>query len=127
MITQEVYEQYPNGIPHEQFQNFDNYVQFNPAQTFPGPPTPPGQAPIPAPVQPGPINGAVPQARPPTVEILPLSKIDFDEQSRRQQGSNSEEDDLTPAQSRRKAQNRAAYVILRLRPLLHQPSCRLPG
>ncbi|KAK0669546.1 hypothetical protein QBC41DRAFT_223650 [Cercophora samala] len=117
----EVYEQYPNGIPHEQFQNFDNYVQFNPAQTFPGPPTPPGQVPAAAPVQqqPGAINAAVPQARPPTVEILPLSKIEFDEQSRRQQGSNSEEDDLTPAQSRRKAQNRAAQRAFRERKERH--------
>ncbi|KAK0723790.1 hypothetical protein B0T21DRAFT_293747 [Apiosordaria backusii] len=118
----EVYEQFPNGIPHEQFQNYDNFLQFNPAQTFPGPPTPPGQVPVPAPVQqqPHPINGAVPQARPPTVEILPnLSKIDFDELSRRQQGSNSEEDDLTPAQSRRKAQNRAAQRAFRERKERH--------
>ena len=42
-------------------------------------------------------------------EMLPVTKIEVDEQTRRQ-GSNSEEDDLTPAQSKRKAQNRAAYV-----------------
>jgi len=48
-----------------------------------------------------------------------LTKQELEDQAQsRRQGSNSEEDDLTPAQSRRKAQNRAAYVAIRL---LHKP------
>ncbi|KAK4043828.1 hypothetical protein C8A01DRAFT_32147, partial [Parachaetomium inaequale] len=100
----EIFDQYPNALPSEQFQNFDGFVQYNSGQAFPGPPTPPGQLPVHAVV--APVNGAVHQPGP-TTEILPLSKIEADDASRRQ-GSNSEEDDLTPAQSRRKAQNRAA-------------------
>jgi hypothetical protein len=105
IITQEIFDQYPNGIPPEQFQNFDGYVQFNHGQAFPGPPTPPGQLPVHASVPP--VNGAVHQAGP-TSEILSVSKLEAEEN--RRQASNSEDDDLTPAQSRRKAQNRAAYV-----------------
>jgi hypothetical protein len=52
-----------------------------------------------------PVNGHVGS----TADVLALSKTEPEDASRRQ-GSNSEEDDLTPAQSRRKAQNRAAYV-----------------
>ena len=122
IITQEVYDQFPNGIPHEQFQNFDGFVQFNPAApSFPGPPTPPNSIPAahaPSGVQsgPGPVNvngngGGGPQPHS-VADIIPLTNksIDLDEQTRRQ-ASNSEDDDLTPAQSRRKAQNRAAYVL----------------
>ena len=109
IITQEVYDQFPNGIPHEQFQNYENYVQFNPAQTFPGPPTPPGQHPVQHPAV-HPVNGVAHQAGP-TTEVLSVTKVESEDANRRQ-GSNSEEDDLTPAQSRRKAQNRAAYVSL---------------
>jgi len=80
-------------------------VQFNPQQTFPGPPTPPGQHPV---AQPG--NGSAHTAHPAaTADALAITKAENDEQSRRQ-GSNSDEEELTPAQSRRKAQNRAAYV-----------------
>lgn len=94
-------------MPHEPYQNFDNYVQFNAQQAFPGPPTPPGQHPA---VQP--VNGVARQPHP-APDAIPITKTESEEQSRRQ-GSNSEEDDLTPAQSRRKAQNRAAYVVNRL-------------
>jgi AP-1-like transcription factor len=38
---------------------------------------------------------------------LPLTKEETDDHANRQ-GSNSDDEDLTPAQSRRKAQNRAA-------------------
>lgn len=101
-ITQEVFDQFPNGIPHDRFQNFDGYVQFDPAQAFPGPPTPPGLHPVHAAVHQQPARAA---------EIPPVTKTEADDQARtRRQGSNSEEDELTPAQSRRKAQNRAAYV-----------------
>jgi hypothetical protein len=105
IITQEIFDQFPNGIPPEHFPAFDNYVQFNPSQAaFPGPPTPPGQLPVHAAVPPA--SGVVHQPGS-TSDHLAISKIEADDQSRRQ-GSNSEEDDLTPAQSRRKAQNRAA-------------------
>ncbi|KAK0729682.1 hypothetical protein B0H67DRAFT_4911 [Lasiosphaeris hirsuta] len=110
-----VYEQFPNGIPHDQFQNFDNYVQFNATQTFPGPPTPPGQHPAQS------VNGARQPPPPPAsaAELLAAAtKAENDEQNRRQ-GSNSEEDELTPAQSRRKAQNRAAQRAFRERKERH--------
>lgn len=100
-----VYDQFPNGIPHEQFSGFDNYAaQYNSQTTFPGPPTPPNQHP--PTVQP--INGG---AHPPQIsaDVLALTKMEAEDQAQaRRQGSNSEEDELTPAQSRRKAQNRAA-------------------
>ena len=109
---QEVYAEYPN----EQFQNFDTYAaQFNAqpavpprgpnANGFPSPPTPPtlvhaqqGQV----------LNGAAIKASPP--DLLPLGRVESAEDlaQGRRGGSNSEEDELTPAQSRRKAQNRAA-------------------
>ncbi|KAK3311419.1 uncharacterized protein B0T15DRAFT_74802 [Chaetomium strumarium] len=108
----EIYDQFPNGIPHEQFQNYDNYAQFNASQPFPGPPTPPGQRPVP------PVNGLV---HGPTADLLPAHKTEPDDQAlNRRQGSNSaEEDDLTPAQSRRKAQNRAAQRAFRERKERH--------
>ncbi|KAK4125056.1 hypothetical protein N657DRAFT_679842 [Parathielavia appendiculata] len=114
----ELFDQYPNGIPPEQFHtNFDNYVQFNHGQAFPGPPTPPGHLPVHSAV--APVNGVVHQPGP-TPEMVPVSKVEADDlaQSRRQ-GSNSEEDDLTPAQSRRKAQNRAAQRAFRERKERH--------
>ncbi|KAK4247817.1 hypothetical protein C7999DRAFT_14187 [Corynascus novoguineensis] len=111
----EIFDQYPNGIPPEQFQNFDGYVHFNPGQPFPGPPTPPGQLPVHGAV--ASVNGAVHQTGP-TSEILPVSKVEAEDASRKQT-SNSEDDDLTPAQSRRKAQNRAAQRAFRERKERH--------
>ncbi|KAK3900861.1 hypothetical protein C8A05DRAFT_35481 [Staphylotrichum tortipilum] len=115
----EVFDQFPSGLSPEQFQNFDNYVQqqYNPGQAFPGPPTPPGQQlPVHA-TAPAPVPGLVHQPSAPS-EMLPVTKIETDEQTRRQ-GSNSEEDDLTPAQSKRKAQNRAAQRAFRERKERH--------
>lgn len=121
IITQEVYDhQFANGgipahegLPHDQFSGFDGYAQpFNHQQPpFPGPPTPPNQHPVPAAArvlgQPQPGLSAASSA-----DILPpLTKQELEDQAQsRRQGSNSDEDELTPAQSRRKAQNRAAYV-----------------
>jgi AP-1-like factor len=62
------------------------------------------------------VNGAVHQAGP-TSEILSVSKLEAEEN--RRQASNSEDDDLTPAQSRRKAQNRAAQRAFRERKERH--------
>ncbi|KAK4242032.1 hypothetical protein C8A03DRAFT_40601 [Achaetomium macrosporum] len=114
----EIFDQFPNSIPHEQFQNYDNYAQFNASQPFPGPPTPPGQRPVHAAAVP-PVNGLVHAGS--TTELLPAHKTEPDDQAlNRRQGSNSaEEDELTPAQSRRKAQNRAAQRAFRERKERH--------
>jgi len=124
--AQEVFDQFPNGgIVPDQFQNFDSYAPFGAQPAFTGPPTPPNQHPV-AGVQPG-INGSAhaQQARSSVGADLSglagISKAESDEQARRQ-GSNSEEDELTPAQSRRKAQNRAAYVVAI--PVAHPPHTR---
>jgi hypothetical protein len=103
--TQEIYEPFQN---HDHFpQNFEQFGPFNSQnQTFsgpPGPPTPPNLS-LHGQNHTG-INGAH-QAKNGQADILPFTKPDPD--MNRQTGSNSDEDDLTPAQSRRKAQNRAA-------------------
>ncbi|KAL2180775.1 uncharacterized protein P884DRAFT_296502 [Thermothelomyces heterothallicus CBS 202.75] len=113
----EIFDQYPNGIPADQFQNFDGYVHFNPAPSFPRPPTPPGQLPVHAAVAPVNGAGAVHQTGP-TPEVLPVSKVETEDAGRKP-NSNSEDDDLTPAQSRRKAQNRAAQRAFRERKERH--------
>lgn len=107
-----------DGFDHyqgEQFSHFDQYAntQFNtqqPAPFPPGPPTPPNHHPA--------VNNngqshsgmngvAAPAAKSSQPSGLAATKIepigDLD-----RQGSNSDEEELTPAQSRRKAQNRAA-------------------
>ncbi|KAH8167883.1 hypothetical protein CIB48_g402 [Xylaria polymorpha] len=112
----EIFDSFPN---HDQFpQNFDQYAQFNhPNQNFPGPPGPPTPPNLPLNGQShGSINGAH-QAKSSQADILPLAKSDPD--TNRQTGSNSEEDDLSPAQSRRKAQNRAAQRAFRERKERH--------
>ena len=111
-LTQDAFDHYPS----DQFQNFDQYAaQFNPPPAFPGPPTPPNQHPVAHNGQSHThrgVNGAAAAVvKPAQADGLPLSTkpepaADLDNG---RQGSNSaEEDDLTPAQSRRKAQNRAA-------------------
>ncbi|KAH8884318.1 hypothetical protein GQ53DRAFT_829978 [Thozetella sp. PMI_491] len=113
----EVYDQFPNGLPHQhdQFQpNFDGYAPFNPQQSFPGPPTPPNQHPgvhgQPQPVQPIGADAA---------DLLPVTKTEASEQSHRQGSNSGEDDEQTPAQSRRKAQNRAAQRAFRERKERH--------
>ncbi|KAK3695485.1 hypothetical protein B0T22DRAFT_438474 [Podospora appendiculata] len=127
IITQDVYEQYPgNGIAHhEQFPGFDTYAQQFAAQPAfpPGPPTPPNQHGVAQP-----LNGAAHQSHAgaaaaavaAAADLLAMTKAEAEDlaQSRRQ-GSNSEEDELTPAQSRRKAQNRAAQRAFRERKERH--------
>ncbi|KAI1276294.1 hypothetical protein F5Y07DRAFT_408483 [Xylaria sp. FL0933] len=108
----EIYESFPG---HEQFpQSFEQYSQFNHSQTFPGPPTPPNLS----------LHGqnhagtnGTHQAKGGQTDILPMAKSDPD--TNRATGSNSEEDDLSPAQSRRKAQNRAAQRAFRERKERH--------
>ncbi|KAK3336851.1 hypothetical protein B0T19DRAFT_437565 [Cercophora scortea] len=125
----DVYEQYPgNGIAHhEQFPSFDTYAhQFAAQPAFPpGPPTPPNHHGVAQP-----LNGAAHQSHAGTAataaavsaaaDLLAMTKAEAEDlaQSRRQ-GSNSEEDELTPAQSRRKAQNRAAQRAFRERKERH--------
>ena len=104
MIIQDVYDQFPNGLPqqHDQFPpNFESYTQYNHQQSFPGPPTPPNQHAAGLAAQHGPPIGDL------SADLLTSAKTEPSDQSRRQ-GSNSDDDDMTPAQSRRKAQNRAA-------------------
>lgn len=107
-LIQDAFDHYPN----DQFQSFEQYAaaQFNTQSAFPGPPTPPNQHPA---VQPHPhhdINGAS-AVKLAQADGLPISatKVEPNLDIDRRQGSNSGDDeDLTPAQSRRKAQNRAA-------------------
>ncbi|ERS99582.1 bZIP transcription factor (Fcr3) [Sporothrix schenckii 1099-18] len=131
---------------NEHFPAFENYgVQFAPQQPiFPGPPTPPGQS-----ISLGAVHGGQQQPPPPQqhapVTSVPATGplattsamvIDQDilstkpdlgmtddiqqqqDQSRRG-GSNSDDDEMTPAQSRRKAQNRAAQRAFRERKERH--------
>lgn len=118
------------------FENYG--VQFAPQQpVFPGPPTPPGQqlshtavhTGQPQPARPQQQTSATSTVAAPLAttsamvidqdmasDILPMTKAEpgavddlqqQQDQSRRG-GSNSDDDEMTPAQSRRKAQNRAA-------------------
>ncbi|KAI0130088.1 bZIP transcription factor [Xylariales sp. AK1849] len=106
-------EEFNNQSPpevYDQFQNFENYAQFNHQQphSFTGrqrPPTPPNHHTI---------AGQTQQA-----DILPLTKPDPDKNGLGGAGSNSDDDDMTPAQSRRKAQNRAAQRAFRERKERH--------
>ncbi|GAW22421.1 hypothetical protein EKO27_g3071 [Xylaria grammica] len=112
----EIYESFPN---HDQFQpNFDQYAQFNHHnQPFPGPPGPPTPPNISLHGQNHTGSNGTHQVKNSQADILPLTKPDPD--TSRQTGSNSDEDDLSPAQSRRKAQNRAAQRAFRERKERH--------
>ncbi|KAJ9130430.1 Fluconazole resistance protein 3 [Coniochaeta hoffmannii] len=110
-----------DGLPHEGFAAFDGFsAPFSHQQNnaFPGPPTPPNPQLVPGArslsnPQIGLGAGAVPDG-------FSLTKQELEDQAQsRRQGSNSEEDDLTPAQSRRKAQNRAAQRAFRERKERH--------
>lgn len=119
-LHQEVFEQFSGNLPHGTFPAFGNYVPFNGQPVFTGPPTPPDQQ-LSQPVNGVVVPPALLNAGPPS-----LPKADSDDRNHRQ-GSNSDEDELTPAQSRRKAQNRAAYVVSIASPLCHiPPSSSLP-
>lgn len=112
-FLQETYDTLPSN-PNPQFQAFDypsqaftTHPQQAAATTFPSPPTPPGQNIYGSPLQQVQHpqshhrqNGSVGQ------------KIDgsFDDHTGMRGGS-EEDENMTPAQSRRKAQNRAAYVL----------------
>lgn len=120
----EVFEHFPNEQQQYQAAFDGNFpTQFN-QNAFPGPPTPPNQQ------QPAQtlLNGAA-QAKAHPLDGLPTAKVDLsvEEQRNAQQAyaqsrrgqSNSDEEDLTPAQSRRKAQNRAAQRAFRERKERH--------
>ncbi|KAM0193935.1 hypothetical protein ACHAPA_000260 [Fusarium lateritium] len=105
-----------DGLPTsatDQFQTFDyasaqgfNANPHQPTSGFPGPPTPPGQ------------NVFASQA--PQQQGGSMRNGSPDEQSILRGGNGSEEDEnLTPAQSRRKAQNRAAQRAFRERKEKH--------
>ncbi|KAH6651790.1 hypothetical protein BKA67DRAFT_338172 [Truncatella angustata] len=107
--SEEFNRQSPTDV-YDQFQNFENYPQFNgnhsQAQAFQqrqNPPTPPTQQ----------LNTRNQMQ----AEILPVAKPESDQNA--QTGSNSDDEDMTPAQSRRKAQNRAAQRAFRERKERH--------
>ncbi|KAK7451953.1 bZIP transcription factor [Colletotrichum acutatum] len=130
MTDQDVYAEYPNDQQH--FNNFDNYAaaqQFNPQHTSfpgpPGPPTPPNHGlPVQQPVQQQRTqhNG---MSAPPVQQIkaqpdaLIHKQEPLDDHSRRGQSNSDDEENMTPAQSRRKAQNRAAQRAFRERKERH--------
>lgn len=119
-LTQDAFDHYQG----DQFQNFDQYAaaHFNtqPTAPFPGPPTPPNHQHPAAPVHHngqaqlhhGAVNGgpnAAPAFKPPQQpDGLPMTKMEPNLDADRQASNSADEEDLTPAQSRRKAQNRAA-------------------
>ncbi|KAI0839553.1 hypothetical protein F5Y06DRAFT_24435 [Hypoxylon sp. FL0890] len=115
----DVYDSFQNNDHFQQ--NFEPYAQFNhQPQTFPGPPGPPTPPTHPIQGQNGQIQSQVngsSDVKSSQVDILPMAKPDPD--ANRQTASNSDEDDLTPAQSRRKAQNRAAQRAFRERKERH--------
>ncbi|KAL2758548.1 hypothetical protein ACRALDRAFT_2099629 [Sodiomyces alcalophilus JCM 7366] len=139
----DIYTEYPAD---QHFNTFDPYVSppFNPNSNpaashaanhavFPGPPTPPNQHPV-ASARPTQLhhqqhhhhsqNGMNAVSTPaqsikPQSELLAHRQESGDDQQHRRGGSNSDEEDLTPAQSRRKAQNRAAQRAFRERKEKH--------
>ncbi|KAI0149559.1 hypothetical protein GGR57DRAFT_225096 [Xylariaceae sp. FL1272] len=115
----EIYEQFQN---HDHFQqpNFEHFSQFNnhQAQAFHGPPGPPTPPNLPLHGQNQAVVDDAQQMKAHQPDLMPVTKQD-PEMNSRNTGSNSDEDDLTPAQSRRKAQNRAAQRAFRERKERH--------
>lgn len=128
-------EDFNTTSPPEAFEHFSNDQQsFQPAfdgtftaqfppTAFPGPPTPPNQQSTSQTL----LNGVSSQIKPHSLDALAVNadanadeslKAQAFAQSRRGQ-SNSDDEDLTPAQSRRKAQNRAAQRAFRERKERH--------
>ena len=99
----------------EGFPGFDFAQGFHPQQHSQagfvghatGPPTPPSQGSYNPPSYPG--HGPYGSVGHISSDILAHAKSEADDNNGNSRGS--EEDNLTPAQSKRKAQNRAAYVI----------------
>lgn len=108
---QDVFDQLmPNTLNnHDHYANYDQFAAFTaPQPSFPRPPTPPSQAAAVHPVK----RQLIQPPAPPQSNILSLPErlpIEEPEDATQnpRQGS-TEDEDLTPAQSRRKAQNRAA-------------------
>ncbi|KAI1322639.1 hypothetical protein F5Y16DRAFT_415823 [Xylariaceae sp. FL0255] len=113
----EIYDAFQNH-DHFQHQNFEQFTQFNPQQQgFSGPPAPPTPPNMPMHNQNGSALNDIHEPDNRQADALHITKSDPD--MNRQTGSNSDEDDLTPAQSRRKAQNRAAQRAFRERKERH--------
>lgn len=112
-ITQDCFEPCPGEEP---YQSFDPYAaHFDPSPAFAGPPTPPNTHPIVHNGQfhpPHDLHSAAALAfgaSPVDDSYLRKLEPNGDADANTRQGSNSaEEDDSTPAQAKRKAQNRAA-------------------
>lgn len=107
-----------DGLPqtNDQFSTFNYSQGFNanppqPTNGYPGPPTPPSQNAfaVQQAQQQQQGNGNV------SNPMQPRTGSDGNsEDGAAPRGASEDDDNLTPAQSRRKAQNRAAYVILNL-------------
>jgi len=89
----------PSDVTFDQFQNFAAYQQFN---TVPKPPTPPS-------IQYKTSDGGLDNE----------AQVNDEQNRQNRDGSNSNDEDMTPAQSRRKAQNRAAQRAFRERKERH--------
>ncbi|EPE04652.1 bzip transcription factor [Ophiostoma piceae UAMH 11346] len=132
------------GVQFAPQQHQHQQQQPQPQAVFPGPPTPPGQHQLPR----GGVHAAQqsqPQTQPPVTaavgqplsngsamvidqqagpDILSVTKTepgmdDFQHDQNQRAGSNSDDEEMTPAQSRRKAQNRAAQRAFRERKERH--------
>ncbi|KAI4594375.1 hypothetical protein KJ359_008399 [Pestalotiopsis sp. 9143b] len=114
-VASEEFNQQSPGDVYDNFQNFENYPQFanNRAQqqafqqARQTPPTPPAHQHLNARNHRSSQSDAVPAAKPEPAQEAPAA------------GSASDDDDMTPAQSRRKAQNRAAQRAFRERKERH--------
>lgn len=117
---------YDNVSVSEGFPGFDFAQGFHPQQSQPGfvghggPPTPPSQGSYNPPSYPS--HGHYGSVSHLPGDILAHAKSEADDNNGNSRGS--EEDNLTPAQSKRKAQNRAAYVPNTTLPLSSLPPTR---
>jgi AP-1-like transcription factor len=124
-----VQETYDNVSVGESFHGFDFAQGFHPQHqqngfvAHGGPPTPPSQGSYNPPFGNG-SNGSFSGVGHLPGDIISHTKVEGDDNSNG--GRGSEEDNLTPAQSKRKAQNRAAYVSIIWTRIPHLHRCPKP-
>lgn len=94
---------YPSTLtPKQDVYDYQNYDSFN--QQYASHGLPVAAKPLSPPIQHKPVSNPVPQ----NYEVNNGGDANDDANRR---GSNSDDEDMTPAQTRRKAQNRVAYVF----------------